>query len=135
MTIFFAPCASFRITDSTSFMTKDGDDTSIQRQSRNWRKSTSILLRNWHLSYALLKIKLNNKTIKKLKIEKKKLKKRKKKRTRKKREKEVAWATPLDKMGVARALGVARLTPFGLGMGSATPTRPKRKENKNKKSS
>jgi hypothetical protein len=42
------------------------------------------------LSYALLKIKLNNKTIKKLKIFKKKLKKRKKKRTRKKREKEVA---------------------------------------------
>jgi hypothetical protein len=35
--------------------------------SKNWRKSTPTLLKNLHLSYIPLKVKFNNKIIKKTK--------------------------------------------------------------------
>jgi hypothetical protein len=51
-------------------MAKDEDDTFIKLPFKNLRKSTPAPLRNWHVSYAPLKIKLKikkNKT-KNLKI-------------------------------------------------------------------
>jgi hypothetical protein len=56
----FVPCASFHITDGTSFMAKDEDCTFVQLPSKNLRKFTSAPLKNWHVSYTPLKIKLNN---------------------------------------------------------------------------